>query len=100
MSVIELDAGESSAPSEPTLQSLGLPKPSFYAVILDFSPISFVDTVAIKILKNVRGWGAGRTATSLMVSLGPCGVPQWLLPIPLLGKMFVPICRSSGISMR
>ncbi|KAL9838660.1 solute carrier family 26 member 6 [Geothlypis trichas] len=53
VSVIELDAGESSAPSEPTLQSLGLPKPSFYAVILDFSPISFVDTVAIKILKNI-----------------------------------------------
>nr|XP_054496106.1 solute carrier family 26 member 6 [Agelaius phoeniceus] len=53
VSVIELSAGESSAPSEPTLQSLGLPKPSFYAVILDFSPISFVDTVAIKILKNI-----------------------------------------------
>ncbi|NWR22119.1 S26A6 protein, partial [Emberiza fucata] len=53
VSVIELSAGESSAPSEPTLQSLGLPKPSFHAVILDFSPISFVDTVAIKILKNI-----------------------------------------------
>ncbi|XP_036246742.1 solute carrier family 26 member 6 [Molothrus ater] len=53
VSVIELSAGESSAPSEPTLQSLGLPKPSFYAVVLDFSPISFVDTVAIKILKNI-----------------------------------------------
>uniref|UniRef100_A0A8C3NGU0 Uncharacterized protein n=1 Tax=Geospiza parvula TaxID=87175 RepID=A0A8C3NGU0_GEOPR len=53
VSVIELSAGESSAPSEPTLQSLGLPKPSFYAVILDFSPVSFVDTVAIKILKNI-----------------------------------------------
>uniref|UniRef100_A0A8C9MM40 Solute carrier family 26 member 6 n=1 Tax=Serinus canaria TaxID=9135 RepID=A0A8C9MM40_SERCA len=53
LSVIELNAGESSAPSEPTLQSLGLPKPSFYAVILDFSPVSFVDTVSIKILKNI-----------------------------------------------
>lgn len=72
-------------PSEPTLHSLGLPQPSFYAVILDFSPVSFVDTVSIKILKNVRGWGAGRTAASQRVSLGPCGVPQWLLPIPLPG---------------
>ncbi|NXC97196.1 S26A6 protein, partial [Certhia familiaris] len=53
LSVIELNAGESSAPSEPTLRSLGLPQPSFYAVILDFSPVSFVDTVSIKILKNI-----------------------------------------------
>uniref|UniRef100_A0A8C5JHP0 Solute carrier family 26 member 6 n=1 Tax=Junco hyemalis TaxID=40217 RepID=A0A8C5JHP0_JUNHY len=58
VSVIELSSEESGAPSEPTLQSLGLPKPNFHAVILDFSPINFVDTVAIKILKNVRGWGA------------------------------------------
>uniref|UniRef100_A0A8C3VCU8 Solute carrier family 26 member 6 n=1 Tax=Catharus ustulatus TaxID=91951 RepID=A0A8C3VCU8_CATUS len=67
--VIELSGGESSAPSEPTLHSLGLPQPSFHAVILDFSPVSFVDTVSIKILKNVRGWGAGRTTSSLRVSL-------------------------------
>ncbi|NWI49086.1 S26A6 protein, partial [Calyptomena viridis] len=53
VSVIELSAGESSAPSEPTLRSLGLPKPGFHAVILDFSPVSFVDTVSIKILKNI-----------------------------------------------
>uniref|UniRef100_A0A674GPB6 Solute carrier family 26 member 6 n=1 Tax=Taeniopygia guttata TaxID=59729 RepID=A0A674GPB6_TAEGU len=44
---------ERSAPSEPTLRSLGLPQPSFSAVILDFSPVSFVDTVSIKILKNI-----------------------------------------------
>lgn len=67
--MIELSGGESSAPSEPTLHSLGLPQPSFHAVILDFSPVSFVDTVSIKILKNVRGWGAGRTTPSLRVSL-------------------------------
>lgn len=67
----ELSAGENSAPSEPTLHSLGLPQPSFYAVILDFSPVNFVDTVAIKILKNVRDWGVVRTAASLRVSLGP-----------------------------
>ncbi|NXR49278.1 S26A6 protein, partial [Hippolais icterina] len=53
LAVIELSAGESSVPSEPTLHSLGLPQPSFYAVILDFSPVSFVDTVSIKILKNI-----------------------------------------------
>uniref|UniRef100_A0A8D2NK14 STAS domain-containing protein n=1 Tax=Zonotrichia albicollis TaxID=44394 RepID=A0A8D2NK14_ZONAL len=53
VSVIELRSEESGAPSEPTLQSLGLPKPNFHAVILDFSPINFVDTVAIKILKNI-----------------------------------------------
>ncbi|XP_038005279.1 solute carrier family 26 member 6 isoform X1 [Motacilla alba alba] len=55
LSVIELSAGESGVPSEPTLLSLGLPQPSFYAVILDFSPVSFVDTVSIKILKNIFG---------------------------------------------
>ncbi|NWX58074.1 S26A6 protein, partial [Promerops cafer] len=53
LAVIEVNVGESSAPSEPTLRSLGLPQPSFYAVILDFSPVSFVDTVSIKILKNI-----------------------------------------------
>nr|XP_041574627.1 solute carrier family 26 member 6 [Taeniopygia guttata] len=53
VAVIELSAGERSAPSEPTLRSLGLPQPSFSAVILDFSPVSFVDTVSIKILKNI-----------------------------------------------
>ncbi|XP_064580501.1 solute carrier family 26 member 6 [Zonotrichia leucophrys gambelii] len=53
VSVIELSSEESGTPSEPTLQSLGLPKPNFHAVILDFSPINFVDTVAIKILKNI-----------------------------------------------
>uniref|UniRef100_A0A803VBE5 Solute carrier family 26 member 6 n=1 Tax=Ficedula albicollis TaxID=59894 RepID=A0A803VBE5_FICAL len=51
--VIELSGGESSQPSEPSLQSLGLPQPSFHTVILDFSPVSFVDTVSIKILKNI-----------------------------------------------
>uniref|UniRef100_A0A8C0VJ46 Solute carrier family 26 member 6 n=1 Tax=Cyanistes caeruleus TaxID=156563 RepID=A0A8C0VJ46_CYACU len=53
LSVIELNAGESTAPSEPTLHSLGLPQPTFHTVILDFSPVSFVDTVSIKILKNI-----------------------------------------------
>uniref|UniRef100_A0A8C5TMQ1 Solute carrier family 26 member 6 n=1 Tax=Malurus cyaneus samueli TaxID=2593467 RepID=A0A8C5TMQ1_9PASS len=53
VAVVELSVGESSAPSESTLHSLGLPQPGFHAVILDFSPVSFVDTVSIKILKNI-----------------------------------------------
>ncbi|PKK17205.1 hypothetical protein A306_00000075 [Columba livia] len=53
VAVIELSGAEGSAPPEPTLRSLGLPQPDFHAVILDFSPISFVDTVSIKILKNI-----------------------------------------------
>ncbi|NWT06359.1 S26A6 protein, partial [Mionectes macconnelli] len=53
IAVIELNAGEKTVPSEPTLRSLGLPQPSFHAVILDFSSVSFVDTVTVKILKNI-----------------------------------------------
>uniref|UniRef100_A0A8C3RIG2 Solute carrier family 26 member 6 n=1 Tax=Cyanoderma ruficeps TaxID=181631 RepID=A0A8C3RIG2_9PASS len=53
LAVIELSVGESSVPPEPTLHSLGLPQPNFYAIILDFSSVSFVDTVSIKILKNI-----------------------------------------------
>ncbi|NXG11953.1 S26A6 protein, partial [Sakesphorus luctuosus] len=52
VAVIELSE-ESSVPSEPTLRSLKLPQPSFHAIILDFSSVSFVDTVSIKILKNI-----------------------------------------------
>ncbi|XP_062441986.1 solute carrier family 26 member 6 [Rhea pennata] len=55
IAVIELsqEAAESNAPTEPTLHSLGLPVPNFHTVILDFSPVNFVDTVSIKILKNI-----------------------------------------------
>ncbi|NXL93106.1 S26A6 protein, partial [Alectura lathami] len=53
VAVIELSEEEGSAPAEPTLSSLGLPQPNFHAVILDFSPVNFVDTVSIKILKNI-----------------------------------------------
>ncbi|NXA21463.1 S26A6 protein, partial [Ibidorhyncha struthersii] len=53
VSVIELNGAEGSTPPEPTLRTLGLPQPGFHAVILDFSPVSFVDTVSIKILKNI-----------------------------------------------
>ncbi|XP_009955348.1 PREDICTED: solute carrier family 26 member 6, partial [Leptosomus discolor] len=53
VAVIELSQAEGGAPPKPTLRSLGLPQPSFHAVVLDFSPVSFVDTVSIKILKNI-----------------------------------------------
>ncbi|XP_028906000.1 solute carrier family 26 member 6 isoform X1 [Ornithorhynchus anatinus] len=38
-----------------TLESLGLPRPDFHTLILDFAPVNFVDTVCIKILKNIFG---------------------------------------------
>ncbi|XP_071900708.1 solute carrier family 26 member 6 isoform X2 [Anas platyrhynchos] len=53
VAVIELSGEENSAPAEPTLRSLGLPQPDFHAVILDFSSLNFVDTVSIKIVKNI-----------------------------------------------
>ncbi|NWX93143.1 S26A6 protein, partial [Nothoprocta pentlandii] len=55
VAVIELspEGAEGSAPAEPSLRSLGLPVPDFHTVILDFGPVNFVDTVSIKILKNV-----------------------------------------------
>ncbi|XP_059679459.1 solute carrier family 26 member 6 [Gavia stellata] len=53
VAVIELSGAEGSTPPKPTLRTLGLPQPGFHAVILDFSPVSFVDTVSIKILKNI-----------------------------------------------
>ncbi|NXE80882.1 S26A6 protein, partial [Cochlearius cochlearius] len=53
VAVIELSGAEGSPPPEPTLRTLGLPQPGFHAVVLDFSPVNFVDTVSIKILKNI-----------------------------------------------
>ncbi|NWS74706.1 S26A6 protein, partial [Crotophaga sulcirostris] len=53
VAVIELSEEKDRAPPTPTLRTLGLPQPDFHAVILDFSPVSFVDTVSIKILKNI-----------------------------------------------
>uniref|UniRef100_A0A8C8BT42 Solute carrier family 26 member 6 n=1 Tax=Otus sunia TaxID=257818 RepID=A0A8C8BT42_9STRI len=53
VAVIELSGAEGGTPPEPTLHTLGLPQPGFHAIVLDFSPVSFVDTVSIKILKNI-----------------------------------------------
>ncbi|XP_041446781.1 solute carrier family 26 member 6 isoform X2 [Xenopus laevis] len=36
-----------------TLQSLGLEKPSFHSLILDFSAFNFVDTACIKVFKKI-----------------------------------------------
>lgn len=71
VAVIELSGADGSPPPQPTLRTLGLPQPSFHAVVLDFGPVNFVDTVSIKILKNVRG--RGRRAGSLAE-----GVPRAL----------------------
>ncbi|XP_054834736.1 solute carrier family 26 member 6 [Eublepharis macularius] len=38
---------------KPTLESLGLEKPPLHTLILDFTPVNFVDTVCIKTLKNI-----------------------------------------------
>ncbi|NWI65345.1 S26A6 protein, partial [Todus mexicanus] len=53
LAVIELSGAEDTTPPKPTLRSLGLPQPGFHSVVLDFSPVSFVDTVSIKIIKNI-----------------------------------------------
>ncbi|NXV76857.1 S26A6 protein, partial [Atlantisia rogersi] len=52
VSVIELSE-EDSTPPKPTLRTLGLPQPNFHTIILDFSSVNFMDTVSIKILKNI-----------------------------------------------
>ncbi|XP_012817139.1 solute carrier family 26 member 6-like isoform X1 [Xenopus tropicalis] len=40
-------------PNAPTLLSLGLEKLDFHSLILDFSAVSFIDTVGVKKLKNI-----------------------------------------------
>lgn len=51
---------DAKAPTETSLKSLGLPQPDFHSLILDLSTLSFVDTMCIKSLKNVRGCGQAR----------------------------------------
>lgn len=48
---------DAKAPDMSSLKTLGLPQPDFHSLILDLSSLSFVDTVCLKSLKNVRGWG-------------------------------------------
>uniref|UniRef100_G1K940 Solute carrier family 26 member 6 n=1 Tax=Anolis carolinensis TaxID=28377 RepID=G1K940_ANOCA len=52
---------------QPGLMALGLEKPPFHSIILDFSPVNFVDTVSIKTLKNVRAY-IKQTATQEILS--------------------------------
>ncbi|NWX47424.1 S26A6 protein, partial [Steatornis caripensis] len=83
VSVIELSRAEGSTPPEPTLRSLGLPQPGFHAVILDFSPVSFVDTVSIKILKNIF-----RDFHEIEVDIFIAGCPVPVLAQLELGNFF------------
>ncbi|XP_067854619.1 solute carrier family 26 member 6 isoform X2 [Heptranchias perlo] len=56
---LEMDSGldpsskVSKKPEEQSLESLGLQKPDVHSLILDFSPVNFVDSVCIKILRNI-----------------------------------------------
>ncbi|XP_078065980.1 solute carrier family 26 member 6 [Mustelus asterias] len=55
---LEMDSGLESSPKvnkpeELSLESLGLQKPDVHSLILDFSPVNFVDSVCIKILRNI-----------------------------------------------
>uniref|UniRef100_UPI00398F43BE solute carrier family 26 member 6 n=1 Tax=Pristiophorus japonicus TaxID=55135 RepID=UPI00398F43BE len=56
---IEMDSGLDSTPKvskkpeEQSLEALGLQKPDVHSLILDFSPVNFVDSVCIKILRNI-----------------------------------------------
>lgn len=66
------------APDVTTLKALGLPQPHFHSLVLDLGALSFVDTVCLKSLKNVRGWGLG---TLLRRALGEDKAPS-SLPTP------------------
>lgn len=64
------DDADAKAPDRPTLEALGLPPPDFHSLVLDLSSLSFVDTVCLKSLKNVRaGGGHGFPASALTPSL-------------------------------
>lgn len=45
---------DAQAPDGCTLKGLGLAPPPFHSLVLDLGCLSFVDTVCIKSLKNVR----------------------------------------------
>ncbi|XP_062977681.1 solute carrier family 26 member 6 [Elgaria multicarinata webbii] len=49
----EKDTQQPQSHFNPSLKSLGLEKPSLHSLILDFTPVNFVDTVCIKTLKNI-----------------------------------------------
>ncbi|XP_064409157.1 solute carrier family 26 member 6-like, partial [Latimeria chalumnae] len=51
--VPEPNHNDPAASDSTTLESLGIPNPKIHSIILDFSSASFVDTVALKVLKNI-----------------------------------------------
>lgn len=66
--VVASNQEDAKASAMTSLKSLGLPQPGFHSLILDLSTVSFVDTVCIKNLKNVRGCGqAGAPQASMLV---------------------------------
>ncbi|XP_075430648.1 solute carrier family 26 member 6-like isoform X1 [Ascaphus truei] len=51
--IVPGNATNKQMPTQNTLQSLGLEKPEFHSLILDFSSVNFVDTACIKVLKTI-----------------------------------------------
>lgn len=70
---------DAKAPTMTSLKSLGLPQPGFHSLILDLSTLSFVDTVCIKNLKNVRDYVQARAPQAFVLILTPA---SHLLPTP------------------
>ena len=55
------DQEDAKAPAMSSLKALGLPQPDFHSLILDLGTLSFVDTVCLKSLKNVRALREDKT---------------------------------------
>jgi hypothetical protein len=67
--VVSSNQEDAKAPTMTSLKSLGLPQPGFHSLILDLSTLSFVDTVCIKSLKNVRDCRQARAPQAFMLIL-------------------------------
>lgn len=75
--VVASNQEDAKPPIMTSLKALGLPQPDFHSLILDLSTVSFVDTVCIKSLKNVRG-------------RGQAGAPEAFKLIPSLASHLLP----------
>ncbi|XP_044156459.1 solute carrier family 26 member 6-like isoform X1 [Bufo gargarizans] len=51
--IVPKHAGNEESGGKSTLQSLGLERPNFHSLILDFSSVNFVDTVCVKVLRKI-----------------------------------------------
>lgn len=85
---------DAKAPDGSTLKALGLPQPDFHSLVLDLGALSFVDTVCLKSLKNVRGWGiprkspgGGRGPSSLHSAPITSSKSPLSLPTPRLSEL-------------